>query len=88
MKIWKYQISNNDIIIKVPGGKSAQILSLQLQDNVPTIWVLVNPEEELAERRFVTFVTGSFGNIISNYHNYIGTYQIDGFVGHVFEIIE
>jgi hypothetical protein len=48
----------------------------------------VNPEEELAERRFVTFVTGSFGNIISNYHNYIGTYQIDGFVGHVFEIIE
>lgn len=82
MKVWKYEIGESDCEIEMPDG--AQILTVQVQDGKPYIWALVNPENYFTIRRFITYVTGSFADI-HEYNKYIGTYQIDWFVGHVFE---
>lgn len=79
--IYKYKIEyGQKCIIEMPD--QAQILSLQVQNDIPCIWVLVDPNKPLVKRTFVTYVTGSIPN---PNHTFIGTYQIDWFVGHVFE---
>ena len=80
--IWKYQIDSSDCKIEMPEG--AKILSLQVQGGVPCIWVRVNPDKPIEIRRFITYVTGSSDDI-DPYSRYIGTYQIQWFVGHIFE---
>ena len=45
-KIWKYQLPfpEEEIVISMP--KEAEILCVQMQGNVPCIWVLVDPEAQ------------------------------------------
>ena len=85
MKVWKYKIENSDCTITMP--EEARILSLQIQEGHPCIWVLVNPNNPKTKRRFITHVTGSFADIILAIDVFIGTYQDGPFVGHVFERI-
>ncbi len=84
MKIWKYQIIGSDCEIEIPNG--SKILSLQAQVGIPCIWVLVDPDASLITRRFITYVTGSFADVLPT-EKYIGTYQVGWFVGHIFERI-
>jgi len=85
MKIWKYKIDDSDCIIDIP--EDSRILSLQVQEEVPCIWVLVNPDNPKITRRFITYVTGSFADILPAIDIFIGTYQVGWLVNHVFERI-
>jgi len=67
---------------------NSHILYLAMQDSVPCIWFLTDPESEPCDWTFTTVGTGHY---IENYGleddlnlDYIGSYQFEGFVGHVF----
>lgn len=83
--IWKFELMN---VIEMPKG--AKILSLQTQNDTPYIWALVDTDMKKEKRVFSIFGTGH--PLISPYYSikntYIGTYQLRGFVLHVFEIIK
>ena len=86
-RIFKYQIETTDIqSVKMPKGSI--IHCLQLQNNVPCIWAMVNPEEKEIETRVIA-VYGTGHPIPDSEQAYIGTYQTSGgfFVFHVFEIL-
>ncbi|TDH35699.1 hypothetical protein E2A64_10185 [Pseudohoeflea suaedae] len=81
--IYKYPFKIDDWVdVRMPVG--AEILSLQVQDGVPTIWAKVAPHQQEATRRFVVLATGeTFVDALIGY--YIGTIQLDGFVWHIFD---
>lgn len=63
--------------------KNSLILALQLQLGVPTVWVSI-PDTE-AEREVVTFSTyGTGQQVDEKVEQYLDTYQLNGFVWHVF----
>jgi len=74
-----------DDVLDLPAG--AEILTVQVQDDVPRLWVLVNPDyTETEPRRICTYGTG---HPIEGDVEYIGTFQLrDGsLVFHVFEVM-
>ena len=81
--IHKYQLLNETHSINVPEG--AEILSVQTQNNVPCIWMLLNPKEAKFEIR--TFVMRITGSTFNQEGKYVGTVQLDGgsSVMHIFE---
>lgn len=85
--IYKYPLEITDRQeIEMP--REARILAVQVQNNVPCLWAVVDTELPLKERIFDTFGTGNpVDNYINYTHNYIGTYQVRGgsLVFHVFE---
>ena len=83
--IHKYRLSGqniNEIIMPL----NSQILTLQMQNEVPHIWVIVDPKELPSIRMIRTFMTG---RNIPGYYNgmYVGTYQLyeEKIVKHVFD---
>ena len=60
---------------------NAEILCVQLQDNIPTLWALVETEEP---KRIFDILTYYTGDLIDKKGQYIGTYQLAGLVYHVF----
>ena len=82
--IWKFplEVTDNNVI-KMPKG--AQILSVQVQHNIPCLWAAVDPEAELETRTIFTVGTGH--PISLDAGRFIGTYQLNygRFMGHVFE---
>ena len=85
MSIWKFPFQVSDFLtISMPLG--ANILSIQVQRDVPTIWAMVNPNAQLVTRSFRCFGTGH--PIPSGLPlEFVGTVQMfDGeLVFHVFE---
>lgn len=80
--IWKYKIDMESI--KVP--KNSKVLCVQLQNDLPHVWMLVDTEEkEFDKRQFMVIGTGSFFH--NKYMEYVCTYQEGIFVWHVFEKI-
>ena len=81
--IHKYQLLNETHSINVPEG--AEILSVQTQNNVPCIWMLINPKETMFDIR--TFFMVGTGNCFNQEGKYVGTVQLDGgsSVMHIFE---
>ena len=85
--IYKYPIKTTDLqnlIIPL----TAEILSLQVQDNQPCIWALVDPKEK--ETRAVNLETFGTGHPVAYdmgvSREFINTYQLNnGLVFHVFE---
>ena len=72
--------------------KGAEILTVQTdgKNNHPTIWALVDPEQEKEELFFELFGTGhEIHGDMGVERKYIGTYQYQNgdFVGHIFERI-
>jgi hypothetical protein len=72
--------------------KGAEILTVQTDEknNHPTIWALVDPEQENEQRFFELFGTGhEIHSDMGVERKYIGTYQYQkgAFVGHIFERI-
>lgn len=66
--------------------KGAKILSLQMNNKMPCIWAIVNPNAEKEVRKFNIYGTGH--NITEDDLKYIGTFQMhnDMLVFHLFEI--
>lgn len=95
LTIWKLPIPLRDGEGRVtdrpemafPAG--ARVLTIQVQRGVPTIWALVDPNAETPEtRRFAIVGTGqSLRNDVDS-DRYVGTWQQDGYVFHLFEVLE
>lgn len=68
--------------IDMPVG--AQILTLQIQNSVPTIWAYVIPDAATRPRTFRKIGTGHPIDTTADLR-YIGTWQSAGYVFHVFE---
>jgi hypothetical protein len=77
--IYKYTLTPS---VEMPIG--AEILDIQMQDDLIRMWALVDPNAPLEERRFETVGTGwSVGAGLQH----IKTFQEGSFVWHVFEVI-
>jgi hypothetical protein len=84
--IYKYKLSPlKQQDIEMPKG--AIILTLQMQDDTPCIWALVNP---LEEKEVVTFELIATGEKIENADlmEYIGTFQVTVGVVLVFHVFK
>ena len=82
--IWKYSITDSPYQ-KIEMPLNAEILCVQLQDNIPTLWALVETEDPKKPFNILTYYTGSYlVNERGKYRKYIGTYQLNGLVHHVF----
>ena len=82
--IWKFQLMFIDQqVLRVPMG--AHVLSVQIQNGIPCLWIVVDDTRPHVERVVYTFGTGHHLNIeMSKPFDFVGTYQLDDFVGHVF----
>lgn len=85
--IFKYPIINPDnVMFNMP--KDAEVLTVQCQDDIPTIWALVNAKELQREHRYFE-VFGTGHNIpcgMGIERKYINTFQMNtGLVFHLFE---
>lgn len=81
--IHKYQFDIADSIeIEMP--IHSDILSVQVQHGVPTMWAKVDTSLQMVRRVFVVFGTGQEINSVFDYRH-IGTIQHRGCVWHIFE---
>lgn len=83
--IYKYAvpfITDTPTEVRMPEG--AEILDLQIQNRVPTIWALVEPENPTEIRRFN--IVGTGWPTPDDCGDYIATAQDDPYVWHFFEI--
>lgn len=86
--IWKFELEvTGSQIIEMPIG--SEILTVQVQNEIPCLWALVNPTKN-KEKRFIEMF--GIGHKIMYYdmsvkRNYLGTFQLrDGLLMfHVFE---
>lgn len=85
MRILKYSLEITDRqTIQMPDF--AKILTVQIQNGIPQLWALVDEAHPRVNRIIRTYGTGrSIDRPISKY---IGTYQTDRFIFHVFDETE
>ena len=81
LTIWKYPLTLRGLTIDMPAG--ATILTVQLQDETPTIWALVDPDRPCETRTFTIVGTG---HRVPDGLGYVGTFQQPPFVWHLFEV--
>ena len=83
--IYKYQLYGTQTVIEMPVG--ASILFLQLQDTVPTIWALVDQDQDhKVPVTFYTYGTGWDVPESIDARDFVGTYKTpNGYVFHVFK---
>ncbi len=82
-QIWKYRVDVGAIMMP----KGAKILTVQMQNDTPYMWAIVDVDAELEERVFEIHGTGHNIRNIDEYE-YIGTYIDNPFVWHLFELIK
>jgi len=75
--VYKYEVKP---IMLLPKG--AEILTMQMQHGVPTLWALVDPENELEDR--LIDIVGTGWDVKEN-TKYVCTYMDGPFVWHAFE---
>lgn len=81
--IWKYEIPIlREFVLDMP--KNAKILTCREQFDKPVLWACVDPKQELEQRKFLLIGTGHFFQDKFEC-NYIATFQLGEFVGHLFE---
>lgn len=66
--------------------RDAEPLSVGVQRGAPVLWALVDPEQNPVRHSFKLVGTGHEGP--PDPHWFVGTYQLDWFVGHVFHLGE
>lgn len=93
-EVWKFPLPATDVLLRVLKGgdraiismpDGAQILSLQMQRDVPVIWARVFPSNQRVPREFLLRCTGEL--LGSETGDHVGTFQLLGgdIVVHVFE---
>ncbi len=88
-QIWKFPIIDPSLIVfNMPEG--SKILTIQMQNDKPCIWALVNPENKLEKRGFKLFGTGQSIDDDMTKMRYINTIQMHNgnLVFHLFEITD
>ena len=73
--------------IVVPMHRSAKILAVGLQNGEPVIWARVDSEAPMVNRNLLIIGTGRDASLADGCP-YIGTYQREWFVGHLFDMGE
>lgn len=82
MTIYKYQFEIKDrVSIEMP--KEAQILSVQIQHDIPCLWALINPKNQVHKYNYRIFGTGNPFDLVGAKH--ISTFQQGIFVWHMFQ---
>jgi hypothetical protein len=89
LQIWKYPF-HIESTISVSTHKSAKILMIDCQQNVPCIWMLVDPSSEKVTRRLKLVGTGHEIDVqetsyILGQTRHVGSFQQGVFVWHVFD---
>lgn len=86
--IWKYELETLDLFdVDMPIG--AKPLTVQMQNEKPCLWALVDSGKNKEKRTFSIYGTGHIVNS-AQHKIYIGTYQLmdGGLVFHLFELQE
>lgn len=75
MTIWKYSLKADDVQeVEIPIG--SKLLSVQTQNGIPCLWVLVYEKNTKEVRKVYTFGTGEPLNFLPEALTFIGTYQM------------
>jgi hypothetical protein len=82
--IWKYPLAIWGEVQKIEMPIGARVLCVQLQDERPFLWAVVDDEAPAETRAFIMHGTGH--QLMPG--EYIGTIQLHGFVWHYFSIEE
>lgn len=85
--IYKYTL-NNHYITKINIPRGGEILDVQLQNNYCRMWVKVDNTQPTEKREFRIVATGEEIRDAWGRLEYIKTYQDNGFVGHIFEVLK
>lgn len=81
-QIWKFALPNALNAVAMPPG--ANVLSAQMNNEIPCIWAICDAEtKERETRMFCVFGTGEPLPVVPGLH--IGTVQDHGYVWHIFE---
>lgn len=56
--LYKYPISVSGKVEPLSLPRGAEVLHFGMQDGIPRIWALVNPENEKEQRNFLVLMTG------------------------------
>lgn len=66
--------------------EGAEILCVQVQDGIPTVWYSFDERRTLAESRLFRILTTGSVETLSLSFKYLGSFQLHGgsFVGHVY----
>jgi hypothetical protein len=83
--IWKFPVEVADrFVVPMPSG--AEVLSVQMQNDVPVMWARVDDTAPVVDREFAVHGTGH--PVPSNRGRFIGSFQMLGgrLVFHLFEI--
>lgn len=85
-RIYKYPLDMQGAAQIINMHAGAELLAVQVQRDVPCIWALVNPDNQMMQREFLIVGTGH--DLPERYGGHVGTFQLDGgnFVFHVFEL--
>lgn len=80
--IWKFPLMMEDYpVVTMPRG--AEVLCVQLQHGMPTLWARVDPQKAKEDRALLIVGTGN--PMPDGAGRYVGTFQHGPFVWHVFE---
>jgi hypothetical protein len=84
LHIWKFPLEVTDLAV-VRMSIAARVLCVQVQQDFPMLWALVDPDQPTEERRFRVIGTGH--RIDDSLGAYVGTFQLANgrLVFHVFE---
>jgi hypothetical protein len=85
-RIWKFPLKLIERqVISVPANAKALTVQMQLNggDEIPTVWMQVDPDAPTGPRTFTIVGTGH--PVPDNAGEYLGTVQELGFVWHVYE---
>ncbi len=84
--IHKYVMDSRDFEAEMPSD--SQVLSVQMQGDLPSIWVMVDPNIDTRRvRHFISFNTGQDFFYDPPALRFIGTVQSEGIVNHIFEVL-
>lgn len=86
LTIWKYELSHSGCHLEMP--KDAVLLSVQVQDETPRLWVLVDEDADLEQREVTVIGTGHMSEALDEL-KFIDTFQMAGglLVYHAFEVL-
>jgi hypothetical protein len=84
--VWKYLIPFvDDGKFELEYPILGQIVKIDMQDDVPCMWIYIDTDLEVEKRKFEIYGTG---HVVEDGRVYRGTFFQGMFVWHVFEVFE
>jgi hypothetical protein len=83
--IYKYSLTQGSNYIPMPEG--AKILSVRVQDRIIQCWAAIDAERPMYNKHLYVVQTGEMIQHPLEKMRFIGTVEIDWWIGHVFEVI-